>query len=128
MNLQAQFNLIIKHANWWTATDQVVVAVSTGVDSMTLLHLLLHLPADSRPKIIVAYVDHQLRDQSDVETSYINDYCASHQLQLEQTVWPLASHPKTGIEAAARAFRYAFFSVSASPNWRQLFVDSSSWG
>ncbi|MEN2324739.1 tRNA lysidine(34) synthetase TilS [Lentilactobacillus otakiensis] len=109
MNLQAQFNLIIKHANWWTATDQVVVAVSTGVDSMTLLHLLLHLPADSRPKIIVAYVDHQLRDQSDVETSYINDYCASHQLQLEQTVWPLASHPKTGIEAAARAFRYAFF-------------------
>lgn len=109
MDVQAQFNLIVKHANWWTADDQVVVGVSTGVDSMTLLHLLRNLPNSSRPKIIVAYVDHRLRDQSDIETAYINDYCASHQLQLEQTVWQLGSHPETGIEAAARTFRYTFF-------------------
>lgn len=109
MDLQAQFNLIVKQKDWWQAGEKVVIAVSTGVDSMTLLSLLMHLPVSERPKIIVAYVDHQLREQSVVETHFIHDYCQSHGLQLEQAVWLRGTHPKSGIEAAARTFRYNFF-------------------
>ncbi|QGV23838.1 tRNA lysidine(34) synthetase TilS [Lentilactobacillus kefiri] len=109
MNLQSRFNSYVRSANWWHAGDKVVVAVSTGVDSMTLLFLLMHLPVDIRPTIIVAYVDHQLRAQSHVETRYINDYCQSHSIKLEQAVWRTDLHPESGIESAARRFRYHFF-------------------
>lgn len=90
-------------------SDTVVVAVSTGVDSMVLLTLLQRLPVAHRPKLIVAHVDHQLRQQSQVERQFITTYCQQHGLPLEVAVWPLAAHPATGIEAAAREFRYAFF-------------------
>lgn len=109
MDLQKQFNFIVKQKAWWQAGDAVVVAVSTGVDSMTLLYMLQHLPRAVRPKIIVAYVDHQLRDQSVEETRYISNYCSEHGLLLKQAVWPKDDHPKVGIEAAARTFRYRFF-------------------
>lgn len=108
MDLQQRFNQIINRHDWWQTGQPVVVAVSTGVDSMTLLELLQHLPK-KRPQIIVAYVDHQLRDQSRLETAFIQRYCRDHHLQLAQTVWKRTSHPSHGIEAAAREFRYRFF-------------------
>lgn len=76
---------------------------------MVLLTLLQRLPVAHRPKLIVAHVDHQLRQQSQVERQFITTYCQQHRLPLEVAVWPLAAHPATGIEAAAREFRYAFF-------------------
>ncbi|GAA2971968.1 tRNA lysidine(34) synthetase TilS [Lentilactobacillus parakefiri] len=109
MDLQRQFNFIVKQKGWWKPGQPVVVAVSTGVDSMTLLHLLAHLPPAVRPTIVVAYVDHQLRDQSVDETHYITSYCSEHGLMLKQAIWPKDDHPETGIEAAARTFRYRFF-------------------
>lgn len=109
MDLQNQFNLMVNQKQWWQAGDQVVVAVSTGVDSMTLLHLLMNLPIRDRPKIIVAYVDHQLRSQSTIETHYIYEFCQSNGIRLEKTVWSRKDHPQSGVEAAARTFRYRFF-------------------
>ena len=53
------------------ANETVLVAVSTGCDSMTLLSLLQRLPEKMRPTVQVAYVDHQLREQSKKETDFI---------------------------------------------------------
>lgn len=88
---------------------KVLVAVSTGVDSMSLLKLLMDLPVESRPKIEVAYVDHKLRKQSIVETEFIQKFCKKNNLKLHQTVWQKKFHPKLGIEEQARNFRYSFF-------------------
>ena len=88
----------------------LLVAVSTGVDSMVLLDLLQHLPADLRPQITVGYVDHRLRKQSKDETKFIQEYCRHHRLPLKIGVWDADQHPQHGIEKAARNFRYAFFS------------------
>ncbi|MFK5705848.1 tRNA lysidine(34) synthetase TilS [Ligilactobacillus sp. LYQ139] len=87
----------------------VLVAVSAGSDSMALITLLQRLPERERPRLAVAYVDHQLRTASQAETAYIVAYCHRHRLPLYQVKWAQALHPKTGIEAAARDFRYAFF-------------------
>ncbi|WP_279384130.1 ATP-binding protein [Lentilactobacillus kisonensis] len=108
MNLQVEFNKLVDQRNWWRPGSKVVVAVSTGVDSMTLLHLINHLN-QNRPTIIVAYVDHELRAASQTETAFIKQFCQSHHLRLVTTSWPKSEHPTNGIEAAARAFRYAFF-------------------
>lgn len=93
------------------STDKVLVAVSTGADSMALLTLLEELPKNIRPKINVAYVDHQLRAQSKAETKFIKEYCDKKQLPLFVKVWDdLDQKAQTGIEEKARQMRYEFFS------------------
>ena len=43
----------------------VVVAVSSGPDSMTLLSLLLELRKEKKLRIVVAHINHNLRDESE---------------------------------------------------------------
>ena len=109
MNLQQRFNKIIQQNNWWHQDEKVLVAVSTGVDSMSLLTLLQNLPQHWRPQINVAYVDHHLRDASRQETIFINEYCQQHHLPLWQADWLPTQHPHYGIEAAARRFSLPIF-------------------
>ena len=93
----------------YCSDKRVLVAVSTGVDSMVLLNLLISLPPRIRPIIEVAYVDHRLRLESIEETKYIKDFCENQNLELHCLEWKTEDHPKTGIEAAARKVRYNFF-------------------
>ncbi|MDN6517397.1 MAG: tRNA(Ile)-lysidine synthetase, partial [Enterococcus sp.] len=52
-------------------SKKILLAVSTGVDSMVLLHLLEQLGAT----IGVAHVNHQLRAESKAEAAFLRDYC-----------------------------------------------------
>lgn len=90
------------------AKEKVLVAVSTGADSMALLWLLAHLPVAIRPQINVAYVDHQLRDQSKTETEFIQRYCQEKGYPLFTKTWSVVDHPLTGLEEKARKMRYEF--------------------
>ena len=107
MDLEKQFYQRIQ--NLGLARKKVLVAYSTGVDSTVLLHLLQTLPVAVRPQIYVAYIDHQIREQSVVETAYVKEYCHRQHLPLFVKVWPRADHPATGVEAAGREIRYHFF-------------------
>ncbi|MEJ6400186.1 tRNA lysidine(34) synthetase TilS [Nicoliella lavandulae] len=108
MGLLKQFASQVKNHHWWSAGQPVVVAVSTGVDSMALLSLLEQLRYQM-PQIIVAHVNHKLRPASDKEEQYLRTYCTEHNLKLVVATWPIEAHPLTGIEDAARQFRYQFF-------------------
>ncbi|MGX2943692.1 tRNA lysidine(34) synthetase TilS [Enterococcus alishanensis] len=83
--------------------QKILVAVSTGVDSMVLLDLLekLALP------IGVAHVNHQLRAESEIEAVFLANYCREKKLPFYQTLWQ--QPVEKGMEAAARKFRYQFF-------------------
>ena len=70
MKLQSQFNLQVAQSNWWKSNEPIVIAVSTGVDSMVLLHLIQQLK-QYHPQITVAHVNHQLRKQSEDEEQYL---------------------------------------------------------
>lgn len=62
-------------ANPELKTDQkVLLAVSTGVDSMVLLHLVEKLNVT----IGVIHIDHQLRPESKIEAEFLQSYCKSH--------------------------------------------------
>ncbi|MHA8137866.1 tRNA lysidine(34) synthetase TilS [Lactobacillaceae bacterium Scapto_B20] len=108
MSLLKQFASNVNHAHWWHHDQPVVVAVSTGVDSMVLLDLLQRLRY-VRPNIIVAHVNHQLRTASKEESRYLKQYCNEHQLTIEIGTWSKDDHPDSGVENAARQFRYTFF-------------------
>lgn len=109
MTLIQQFNRELARQNLLTPTTTIVVAVSTGVDSMVLLDLLLRLPSQQRPQIVVAHVNHHLRAQSAEEAAFLTEYCATRPVTLKLADWVATAHPKTGVEAAGRQFRYDFF-------------------
>ncbi|MDG4869924.1 tRNA lysidine(34) synthetase TilS, partial [Guyparkeria sp. 1SP6A2] len=81
----------------------ILIAVSTGVDSMVLLHLL----EQAGLNLGVAHVDHQLRKESKAEAEFLRNYCKRHKLPFYLKVWQQPA--KKNIEASARRVRYAFF-------------------
>lgn len=86
---------------------KIVVAVSGGVDSMVLLTLLARLPGRPYP-LTVAHYNHQLRAESAAEAALVQAYAADLGVPVQTGSWPVAAHPATGVEAAARQARYAF--------------------
>ncbi|KRN27869.1 tRNA(Ile)-lysidine synthetase [Lactobacillus selangorensis] len=101
---------------------KLLIAVSTGVDSMVLLELLQRIAPELRLHLGVVYVDHQLRAESAVETTYLNNYCDQHRLPFFVKTWPQDQHPQTGTEAAARQFRYAFFKTTLAQQQADAIV------
>ena len=107
--LEQAFQNEIRRHQFWPTGAKVIVATSTGVDSMVLLTLLRRLPTALKPQLIVAHVNHELRTESVAEEAYLRQFCLENDLALQVAHWPLQQHPQTGIEAAAREFRYQFF-------------------
>ncbi len=97
--------------------DRVVAAVSGGADSVALLLLLLELRSELGIVLSAAHVNHKLRGaESDADQRFVEDLCHSHRLELHCRPAPLETGPNSGIEAAARELRYAFFRELAGTN------------
>ncbi|WP_102279471.1 tRNA lysidine(34) synthetase TilS [[Lactobacillus] timonensis] len=106
-SLYEQFKRHLHEDRFFNTAKTLVVAVSTGVDSMVLLELLQRLPY--HPRIVVAHVNHELRQQSWEEEKYLQRYCQHRDLELHVIHWRKDEHPTSGIEAAGRQVRYHFF-------------------
>lgn len=89
--------------------DRVLVAVSGGLDSMVLIHLLSQLEVD----LAVAHCNFQLRDkESDRDEEFVRSYCEKHGIsffckRFETNNY--ASEKGLSIQMAARELRYAWF-------------------
>ncbi|CAN0600475.1 unnamed protein product, partial [Laminaria digitata] len=84
----------------------VAVAVSGGADSMTLLALARDWAAETGAALTALTVDHRLRSASGAEAGQVAAWCGSHRIAHETLVWS-GKKPDTGLQAAARAARYA---------------------
>ncbi|GMA72599.1 tRNA lysidine(34) synthetase TilS [Tetragenococcus osmophilus] len=102
-----QVEKFIKEKELLQENERVLVGVSTGVDSMVLLHILETLQKKIGFDIGVAHVNHKLRTASDEEEIYLKNYCQKHNLPFYSTRWE--DVPTTGVEEKARLFRYNFF-------------------
>ncbi len=79
-----------------------VVAVSGGVDSMSLLHMLKDQPG---VKLIVAHFDHGIRADSKADKQLVKQVAEEYNLPF---VYDEGNLGKDASEAAARAARYKF--------------------
>lgn len=88
--------------------DTIVVATSGGPDSMCLLHLLCDLKDDYNLKIIVSHVNHKLRQESEEEALFVQDFAKKNNLVYEYM--EIQEYRLKNTECEARQRRYEFFS------------------
>lgn len=106
-------NEVKVNTSLWKETDHIVLAVSTGVDSMCLLHrLLFELPHTYR-KLTCLHVNHGLRQASQEEEQFIKDYCAQYSISCYIKHLDLSDLVAQGksIQADARYKRYEWFDI-----------------
>lgn len=94
------------------ATAHIAIAVSGGIDSVSLMLLTWQWQQLHRPNlhIVVLTVDHQLRPTSSIEAEYVRDLAAALGLEAYIFTW---QHTQTAaemsnLEAQAREARYGF--------------------
>ena len=87
--------------------SKVVIAVSSGPDSMCLLSLLLKIRDEKRLDIIVAHINHNLREESEEEYNFTKKYSLDNNCQFESIKFD--NYETNSIENEARERRYKFF-------------------
>lgn len=91
--------------------EQIVVGVSGGADSMTLLHCLHS--SNKNFQLIVAHVNHNLRGkESDDDQKFVEDWCKKHSIRFickSVDIAKISEDNKTSIELSGRKERYKFF-------------------
>ena len=88
----------------------LVVACSGGGDSMALLHLVAAGAVGHRWRVLVAHLDHGLRDDSGEDAAFVERAAAELELpySVESVRVDERRRPGESIEAASRRIRYAF--------------------
>jgi len=89
------------------ADRPVLVAISGGIDSVVLLHLLRFHHRDH--DLVAAHFDHRMRPDSAADAAWVRGLCLAWRVPLETGV----STGGLRSEAQARAARYAFLSEAA---------------
>ena len=112
-NLENKIFDTIKKYNLIKKGDRILVAVSGGPDSMCLLNSLINLKEKLKIKeILVAHVNHMLREEAEEETKYVEDFCNSKQIKIfvkYVNIKEIKVKNKISEELAGREERYKFF-------------------
>ena len=99
------------------AGKSVLAAVSGGMDSMCLLHLLHTWGRQQGIAVTAAHFNHQLRGTaSDGDEAFVRSWCADNDVPFvcgREDVRGLAEREKLSMEEAARKARYAFLRQAA---------------
>ena len=96
--------------------DTVVVGVSGGMDSVSLLDILTRLQEEFRLTLVVAHVHHGLRgEEGDLEFHFVEGLASRYGLPFEGRKIDSSSYEKgANIQARARRFRVRFYEEVAS--------------
>ena len=108
----------IQKFNLLKEKDTVIVAVSGGPDSMCLLNVLYNLKEELKiSRLIVAHVNHMLRQEAEEETQYVKKYCDEKNLEIYikyVNIKEISENNKISEETAGREERYKFFEEIAT--------------
>ena len=87
--------------------DTIVLGISGGPDSMALLNIMLKLKSELDLVLVVAHVNHNVREESVIEEEYVREYS-----NKEGVIFECLSVKDWGddnFENEARSVRYNFF-------------------
>ena len=91
--------------------ETALCAVSGGLDSMCLLHLLSAWCAEHGGKVVAAHFNHRLRPNAGRDEDFVRSWCAEHEIAFvcgSDDVAALARGEGLSVEEAGRKLRYAF--------------------
>ena len=101
-----EFTELMRAAGPFPGAPAVAVAVSGGADSMVLLAMAHDWAGETGASLTALTVDHCLRPESRAEAVQVAEWCRSRGIAHETLIWD-GEKPDKGIQAAARAARYA---------------------
>ncbi|MCL1796340.1 MAG: tRNA lysidine(34) synthetase TilS [Clostridia bacterium] len=97
--------------------QRALVAVSGGLDSMALLHVMLEIREPLQLSVSAAHFEHGIRTDSDEDARFVRAHCEAlgiHCRVGHADVPALASLWRTSLEDAARRARYDFLTMAAA--------------
>ena len=98
--------------------EYIIVGVSTGPDSMALLHILKN---NLNCNIVCAHINHNIRNQSNEEEKYLKEYCQKNNIIFESM--KITSYTQNNFENEAREKRYNFYEqLLKKYNSKNLFL------
>lgn len=105
---------IIKRYNLIENADKIVVGVSGGPDSITLLNVLKNIKEKEIIKfnLVVCHINHMIREEAVSDEKYVEEYCKKNNIEFlakRIKVEEMAEKEKIGTEEAGRKARYEFF-------------------
>ncbi|HLB01282.1 MAG TPA: tRNA lysidine(34) synthetase TilS, partial [Bacteroidota bacterium] len=112
-DLEKSFTEFVHRHNLVSPTDEVIVAVSGGVDSMVLLRLFHAVRTRLECRLGVAHVNHGLRGaESDADERFVRDASGNLGLpfHLHRCDPPAPGDGAGSAQEHARSERYGFFS------------------
>lgn len=102
---------------WFPHGASVLAAVSGGVDSMCLLHLLTDWGAEWGFRVTAAHFNHRLRGAAaSRDEQFVREYCREHGVPFlsgSGDTRALAANGGESLEEAGRTLRYAFLRSAA---------------
>ena len=107
---------VIRKYNLIESGDKLVLGVSGGPDSMCMLDILNDIKNDKNLNlkfdIVVAHVNHMIREEADRDEQYVKEYCEKNNIEFYSRsidVQKIGNNMKIGTEEAGRNVRYEFF-------------------
>lgn len=93
--------------------SKVVIGVSGGADSISLMHYLISIRKEKRLELVVAHVDHMFRGkQSEEDLLFVKAECEKRNILFEASridVKAFQKENKWSAQVAARKCRYSFY-------------------
>ena len=102
----------IKKYHLIEAGDKIVLGVSGGPDSLSMLNILYELKEELKIQICVAHINHGLRENAKVDEAFVKEFCEKRNIDcyvLNAKVGEIAQKEKRGLEETGREVRYQFF-------------------
>ena len=90
----------------------VLLAVSGGKDSMTMLDLFNYFKYELKLNLVVCHFNHSLRDDADRDEKFVKTQCEKYGLKFyskKEDVLLYSNENKLSTEEGARFLRYKFF-------------------
>ena len=100
----------------WNKEDKIAIALSGGVDSIVLFHLLVTEYRDSYKELVVFHINHGLREESYEEAEFVERFVKDFDVTFykeELNMSDLERDSHTSEEMLARELRYQAFNKMA---------------